>query len=97
MVDKKTFWTGVLAIMAVMLLALHAMQPTSLLPTAEARLTIDNRDFAMATAEAPNGGEVLYILDKRNGALALMNWNTQTRRPEPVDVRSLQQVLGAGR
>ena len=95
MIDKKTFWTGILTLGAIVLLAVCALQP-SLLPSAEARLTLDNRDFALATAEAANGGEVLYVLDKRAGLLALVVWNNQTRRPEAIDIKPVQAVLGNG-
>ena len=97
MIDKKTFWTGILTLGAIVLLAVTALQPGALLPTADARLTLDNRDFAMATAEGVNGGEVLYVLDKRAGLLALVVWDNQTRRPVAVDIKPVQAVLGNGR
>ena len=97
MLDKKTFWTGILTLGAIVLLAVHATQPTALLPSADARLTLDNRDFALATAEAVNGGEILYVLDKRAGLLALVVWNNQTRRPEAVDIKPVQAALPGGR
>ena len=96
MIDKKTFWTGILTLGAIVLLAVCALQQTSLLPAADARLTLDNRDFGMATAEAANGGEVLYVLDKRAGLLALVVWDNQTRRPVAVDIKPIQAVLGNG-
>lgn len=93
MIDKKTFWIGVMTIVAAVLLAAHAMQPTSLLPIANAQEVADSRDWAMATAEMASGGQVLYILDKRTGQLALITWNQQTRRPEFGPVQSLPAVL----
>ena len=94
MLDKKTFWTGILTLGAIVLLAVHATQPNALLPTADARLTVDNRDYAMATAEAVNGGEVLYVLEKRTGQLALVVWNNVTRQPVAVDVKPVGQAFG---
>ena len=94
MVDKKTFWLGVLSIVAAVLLAAHAMQPSMMMPTARAAEAVHNEDFAMASAESPQGGEVLYVLDKRSGTLALFTWNSQARRPELVRAAPLQRVMG---
>jgi hypothetical protein len=94
MIDKKTFWIGVLTIVAAVLLAAHSMQPGSLMPVAQAQESVDHRDYAMATAETAAGGEVLYILDKRSGMLALIGWDTQARRPTPIGgVESLPAVF----
>ncbi len=86
MIDKKTFWIGVMTIVAAVLLAAHAVQPggSPMMPIASAQEISDHRDYAMATAETAAGGEVLYILDKRSGMLALLGWDTQTRRPVAI-------------
>ena len=82
MIDKKTFWIGVMTIVLAVLLAAHAMQPGMVMPTASAQEVIDHRDWAMATARTASGGEVLYVLDKRGGQLTVLTWNTRERRPE---------------
>ena len=82
MIDKKTFWIGVMTIVLAVLLAAHAMQPGVIMPAASAQEVLDHRDWSLATARTASGGEVLYVLDKRNGQLTLINWNTQERRPE---------------
>lgn len=82
MIDKKTFWIGVMTIVLAVLLAAHAMQPGMLMPAASAQEVLDHRDWAMATARTAAGGEVLYVLDKRNGQLTVLTWNTRDRRPE---------------
>lgn len=89
MIDKKTFWIGIMTVVAAVLLGVHALQPAAVMPSAHARETVDSRDYAMATAEAANGGELLYILDKRSGLLALVAWDNQTRRPVAVDVQAV--------
>ena len=91
--DKKTFWIGILTLSAAVLLAAHALQPTSLLPTAHARESVENNEYAMVTAEAPNGGEVLYVLNKRSGGLGLFTWDPQTRKPLPLDVKPIQAAF----
>ena len=83
MIDKKTFWIGIMTVVAAVLLAAHAMQP-SLLPAAYAQEAVEAREFSMATATAANGGEVLYILDKRSGRIVLVGWDNQARRPVQV-------------
>ena len=93
-IDRKTFWLGILVVVAVVLLAAHALQPTSLLPTAQAQEAVDHRDYSMATATAASGGEVLYILDKRTGNLGLIVWDSQARRPVIRDVKPLTGVFG---
>ncbi len=94
MVDKKTFWIGVMTIVAAVLLAAHALQPGASLPAAyAAQESVDQRDWAMATAETAAGGEVLYILDKRTGQLALLGWDNQAGRPVPIDFKSLPAVF----
>lgn len=95
MIDKKTFWIGVMTIVAAVLVSAHAMQPGAMMPVAQAQEVIDHRDYAMATTETADGGEVLYILDKRTGQLAVLTWNTQARRPEFTQngIASLPQVF----
>ena len=82
MIDKKTFWIGVMTIVLAVLLAAHAMQPGVMMPTATAQEVLDHRDWSLATARTAAGGEVLYVLDKRNGQLTVVTWNTAQRRPE---------------
>lgn len=91
--DKKTFWIGILTLSAAVLLAAHAMQPASLLPTAQAEESVESRNYAMATAEAPDGGEVLYVLDKRSGGLGLFVWDAQGRRPVLVNARPVTDAF----
>ena len=82
MIDKRTFWIGVMTIVLAVLLAAHAMQPGVAMPVAAAQEVIDHRDWGLATARTASGGEVLYVLDKRNGQLTVLTWNTRERRPE---------------
>lgn len=95
MIDKKTFWIGVMTIVAAVLVSAHAMQPGALMPVAQAQQVVDHRDYAMATTETAAGGEVLYVLEKRSGQLVVLTWNTQARRPEITQngTASLPQVF----
>lgn len=92
--DKKTFWIGILVLTAAVLLAAHVMQPTqtSILPTAlggSMQESVENRDYAMATATSADGGEVLYVLDKRSGVLGLFTWDAQNQRPQLVSAKPI--------
>jgi len=94
MIDRKSFWIGVMTIVAAILLAAHAMQPGSVMPVAQAQQVVDHRDYSMATCTTAAGGEVVYILDKRSGMLALLGWDNQAKRPTPIgDVQSLPAVF----
>jgi len=95
MIDKKTFWIGVMTIVTAVLLAAHSMQPGNLMPSAlgMSQEAVEHRDYSMATCETAAGGEVLYILDKRSGVIALIGWDTQTRRPTPIASDSLPAVF----
>ena len=84
MIDKKTFWIGIMTVVAAVLIAAHAMQPAFLPAAYATQEAVEAREFSMATTTAANGGEVLYILDKRTGRLVAVGWDNQTRRPVQV-------------
>lgn len=92
--DVRTFWIGVLAVIFAVLLAAHALQPGAFLSTATAAEAVDSRDYMAATALQDDGSEALYVLDKRTGLLALLVWDPQTRRPQPVAIQPVQAAFG---
>ena len=53
MIDKKTFWIGVMTIVTAVLLAAHSMQPGNLMPSAlgMSQEAVEHRDYSMATCE----------------------------------------------
>jgi hypothetical protein len=88
-VDTRTFWIGVSAIIFAILLGLHAVTPNALLAPASAGETADSRDYQLATSAQPDGSEALYVLDKRNGFVAMVQWNISAGRPEVIDIEPL--------
>ena len=75
--DKKTFWLGVSAVIFAVLIAAHVIPEQ----TATAAESIEGRDYSMATALAADGSDVVYILDKRTGTMALVEWDAQAKIP----------------
>lgn len=92
--DARTFWVGVMAVIFAVLLAAHALQPGTFLSNATAAEAVDSRDYQAVTALQDDGSEALYVLDKRTGLLALLIWDPQTRRPQPVAVAPVQGAFG---
>jgi len=85
--DRRTFWIGVSAIIFAVLLAAHAIRPTAFTAPANAATVADSRDYQLVTSAQPDGNEALYVLDRRNGLVAMVKWNISQGRPEVVDVK----------
>jgi hypothetical protein len=64
-----------------------------LTPRAEAAATERAGDFQLVTAQIATGGDGVYVIDNRNGIVALFMWNNSTRRIEPKNVRFLSELL----
>lgn len=94
--DRRTFWLGVSAVMFTVLLAAHASRPGLVMPTASAAEVVDGRDYSLVTAAQADGNEAIYVLDKRTGFMAMVQWNISAGRPEVVDIKPIQQAF-AGR
>ena len=88
-VDTRTFWIGVSTIIFAILLGLHATRPTAMMSPVMAAETADSRDYQMATSLQADGNEALYVLDRRNGLVAFIQWNITAGRPEVTDVEPL--------
>ena len=67
MVDKKTFWIGILCLTAAMLLVANLMNPAP----ASADLVIKDLDYQLATAGNSAGGDSLFVTDNRTGMVAV--------------------------
>ena len=88
--DKRTFWLGILGVIMAVLVAAHVMPEQQ----AMAGEAIDGRDYHMVTALAEDGSELLYVLEKRSGLLALLEWDPQTRNPSVRDIKPVQAAFG---
>lgn len=83
--DLRSFAVGVLALLAVLLGALHLVQPE----TATAIESVSNRDYQAATAEISTGGDAVYILDNRTGVLAVLTYDQQRQQMVARDARNV--------
>ncbi len=95
--DRRTFWLGVMAIMFAVLVGAHATRPGLLMPTASASEVADNRDYQLVTSLQPDGNEALYVLERRSGLVAMVQWNISDGRPEVMDVKPIAVAFGNGR
>ena len=80
--DKKHFTIGVLSLSAVVLLAANLIQPR----LAEAAFVVKDNDYTAVTGRTNKGGEALYILDNRTGAVVVVAFD--------VGRRSVQTIAG---
>ena len=87
--DRKTFYIGVLAIIAVILSAANLM-PVQHSIAAE---TIKDRDYQVVTSRVQQGGEGLYILDNRTGQVAVFTWDVAARAVKLRDVRPVTDAF----
>ncbi|MEM8876162.1 MAG: hypothetical protein AAGD32_18100 [Planctomycetota bacterium] len=87
--DVKSFAVGVLALMAVVLVALHLVKPEPAVATE----TVSNRDYQAATAETAAGGDAVYVLDNRTGVLAVLTYDQQRRQMVPRDARRITDLF----
>jgi hypothetical protein len=73
--DKKSFAIGILSVTATLLLVANYFVPSS----ANASLTIKDRDFSMVTARTQRGGDALYLLDNRTGKVAIYSYDPSSK------------------
>ena len=88
--DRQTFWIGILCVVFAVLVAAHSLPENR----ATAEEAVDGRDYQVVTAGTADGNEVLYVLDKRTGLLALLEWDAAARRPQVRDIKPVQAAFG---
>jgi hypothetical protein len=72
---SKTFSIGILSVTAVILFIAQFIP----VQTAQASLTLKDRDYSVITAHANQGGEVLYVTNNRTGQIAVFSWDVAGR------------------
>ena len=77
--DRKTFWIGILSLTATVLLMGNYFAPQ----TAQATMSIKDRDFSMCTARSQTGGDSLFVLDNRSGKVAVYFFDPSGRVVRP--------------
>jgi len=88
--DKKTFAIGCLSVSAVILLAANMLAPRAANATYEA---IQDNDYSMVTATAIQGGDALYVTEKRSGLMAVFIFDPNVHRLTPMDVQPVQAAF----
>lgn len=87
--DRKTFAIGILSVTAVMLF-IGQFLPVR---TAVAGDSVGDRDYQLSTARTQQGGEALYIFQRRSGLVAVFNWDPSERRVKLRAIRSVQDAI----
>lgn len=95
--DKKTFIIGVLSLSAVLLLVANLLAPRIASATYN---TIEDPDYSLVTATAIQGGDAVYITEKRSGIMAVFVYDPNRRTLVLQDSAPIQnafaKALGAG-
>ena len=87
--DRKTFAIGILTLTAVILF-IGQFLPVR---TALANDSVGDRDYQLVTARTQQGGDALYIFQRRSGIVAVFNWDPNDRRIKLRAVRSVQDAI----
>ena len=88
-IDKKSFAVGVLSLTAVVLFVGNLMLPE----TANAAVTIKERDYTAVTGRTTKGGEALYLTDNRTGTLAVIAYDPGKRALTPLAVKQVSEAF----
>ena len=86
--NSKSLAIGVLSITAVILFIAQFLP----VKTAQAEVWKD-RDYSLLTATSPRGGEVVYVIDNRNGRAAVLVWDVGQRNFEVGGVGAIANAF----
>ena len=62
-------------------------------PPARADESVNSRDYQMVTARVQNGGDGIYVVDNREGNIAVFIYDAQTRALRARAVRPVADVF----
>ena len=91
--DRRTFTVGLLGACALVLGALNLIEPSP----APAVDSTYNNDVMAATAELPQGGDGLYLLDPNTSRLTVINYAANRGAVVVRDSRTLQELIAESR
>lgn len=94
--DRKTLYIGLLCLSANALLLLNYFGTAPATAQFSTGLTIKDRDFSMVTARTQAHGDALYILDNRDGRVAVLTYDAASHLVRPHAVRDLPSVFAQG-
>src|SRR5665213_4538855 len=89
MLDKKSFYIGLLSLSAVILLVANILAPRPV----TASETIQTNDYALVTGKALQGGEALYVTDKQTGLMAVFIFDPNRRALVEKQVLPVQNAF----
>ena len=81
--DRKTFAIGILTLTAVILFIAQFLP----VRPAMANDSIGDRDYQLVTVRTQQGGDALYVFQRRSGMVAVFNWDAE-RSPHQAAWRS---------
>jgi hypothetical protein len=84
---------GILCGTALLLIVAHWFVPAP----AAAQVAIKERDYQVVTARITTGGDGLYILDNRTGAIAVFTYDPASRGVRARTVRLVADAFQPGR
>jgi hypothetical protein len=87
--DKKAYAIGILTLTAVILFIAQFLP----VRTAVANDSVGDRDYQMVTVRTQQGGDALYIFQRRSGNVAVFNWDPSDRRIKLRAVRNVQDAI----
>ncbi len=89
--DRKTFAIGILTLTAVILF-IGQFLPVKVLAIAN---DSDWRslDYQLVTVRTQQGGDALYVFQRRSGIVAVFSWDPNDRRIKLRGVRSVQDAI----
>lgn len=88
--DSKSYAIGILSLTATVIATALLVSPTNAGPVGT--VVNSDRDFSIATARVQNGGDALYIMDKRRGLMAVLTYDPNT---QALRVRASEPVANA--
>ncbi len=86
--DRKTFTIGILTLTAVILFVAQFLP----VRTAIANDSVGDRDYQLVTVRTQQGGDALYVFQRRSGNVAVFNWDPNDRRIK-LHLRNVQDAI----
>jgi hypothetical protein len=87
--DRKTYAIGILTLTALILFVAQFLP----VRTAVANDSVGDRDYQLVTVQTTQGGDALYIFQRRTGVVAVFNWDAADHRIKLRAVRNVQDAV----
>ena len=87
--DRKTFAIGILSITAIILFVAQFLPVRPAL----ANDSVGDRDYQLCTVKTQQGGDALYIFQRRTGLVAVFSWDASDRRIKLRGVRNVSDAI----